>query len=129
MEPARLIECQELPFVSVGIHPSARPRQEVEHGGCESVRLVRHRHVSGASEYDELGTRDSTLILRSQPGHDDRVALTPNQKSGGLYRQQLVAHSVVVEELPASSVDRQGASAKRVSGCHPEKPRQCLTQG
>ena len=43
--------------------------------------------MSGTGEYDELGTRDSTLILRSQPGQDYRVTLPPNEKGGRLNRR------------------------------------------
>jgi len=113
---------------SVGSCASARSRQEVEHDGYEVIRLVGHRHVSGAGEYDELSTRDDTLILPSQPGQHDRVALTPNQKRGRLDRRELAAESVVAEELPAGSVHRQGASAQRVAGCHPEQLRSCVTE-
>jgi hypothetical protein len=105
-----------------------RSRQEVEHGGCEVMRLLRHRHVSGSGENDELGTGDGTLILPSQLGQDHWIALTPDEQRGGLDRRELAAESVVAEELPASSVDHKRASAQRVAACHHEEPRPCMTQ-
>src|SRR4029450_8805037 len=100
---------------SVGSCASVRSRQEVEHGGCEVMRLLRHRHVSGSGENDELGTGDGTLILPSQLGQDHWIALTPDEQRGGLDRRELAAESVVAEELPASSGDHKGARAARVA--------------
>ena len=61
-----------------------RSRKESQYGSCEIIRLIGHRYVPGISEDYELGPCDGTLILPSQPGQDDRVAFTPNEKSGRL---------------------------------------------